>query len=433
VSAVLPDPRWLAGSPRLRAAVAAAARDILSHEARVGARKQRRRDYELAAFFREVERLVCNVAVLRIANATDAPLAMSRWHRGHGGSKTRTRLLDTATDAGLIEMAAKGYSRSDGARFATLWRPLPALLDYLPNALRLGDFELARDPLPRIRIRDAFRNLLALPAEAEPMAADMAALDAWGKTLPLSLENCGAEAWLEELSETSDLAGVVTPLHLDLYRTFNGGLAKGGRIYGGFWIQMRKAERFARLRLAGERIAECDFSAMHLRLAYRHFGILWPFAEGEDAYTAGAGDRDGWKPLTNALLQARKPLRQWPGRNNVERAAYRATFPPGSLPSRLVAAIKTRHAALAAAGAFERGIGGFLTRVESDLMVALLLKCRARDLPALPVHDCLLAPASRADEAASLMRATARSRLGIELPVGITRVTAPRSAGLTSA
>jgi hypothetical protein len=416
----------------MRAAVAATARDILSHEARVGARKQRRREYELAAFFREVERLVCNVAALRIANATDAPMAMSRRHQDGPGSKTRTRLLDTAADAGLIRMGAKGYSRSDGARFATLWHVLPALLDFLPDAPHLGDLDLDRDPLPRIRIRDGFRNLLALPAEAGPMTEDMAALDAWAKTLPLGLENFGAEAWLEELSESTDLVGVASPLHVDLYRTFNGSLSEGGRLYGGFWIQMPKAARFARLRLAGECIAECDFSAMHLRLAYRHFGISWPFAEGEDAYAAGVGERDGWKPLTNALLQARRPLRQWPGRNHAEREAYRAAFPPGSRPSELVAAIKTRQAPLTSAGAFERGMGGPLTRVESDLMVALLLECVARDLPALPVHDCLLTPASRAAEAAALMRETADRCLGVALPVGITREAAPGGAELSS-
>jgi hypothetical protein len=53
-------------------------------------------------------------------------------------------------------------------------------------------------------------------------------------------------------------------------------------------------------------------------------------------------------------------------------------------------------------------------------MVALLLECRAQGLPALPVHDCLLAPDSRAHGASALMRAVARQRLGIELPVGIT-------------
>jgi hypothetical protein len=36
------------------------------------------------------------------------------------------------------------------------------------------------------------------------------------------------------------------------------------------------------------------------------------------------------------------------------------------------------HPALAQAGAFESGIGAFLTRTESDLMVAILLECRAR-------------------------------------------------------
>jgi len=413
------EPRWRAASPGMRDAVRTVAREILDHEDTAGTRRQRRRWSELVAFESEVERLLCNVAALRIAKATLSPLAIARRHQCRAGSKTRTRLLDSACSAGLLRMGSKGYSRGDGARFATLWHAQPALLACLPDCLHLADLRLASDELARIRIRDAQRNLLSLPRDAAAMVATVAALAEWTKRTPVSL--AGEEAWLAEVAVGTGLAAIRTALHVDLYRVFNGDLEHGGRLYGGFWLHMEKAARFARLRLAGQHIAECDYSAMHLRLAYRHCGVAWPFADGEDAYTAGPGARAGWKRVTNALLQTAKPLRQWPGEKEAERAACRAHFAVGARPSRVVAAIKARHPQLADAGAFERSLGGRLTRVESDLMVSLLLESRARDLPALPLHDCLLVPANRADEAAQVMREIAKRALGVALPVGITR------------
>jgi hypothetical protein len=52
-------------------------------------------------------------------------------------------------------------------------------------------------------------------------------------------------------------------------------------------------------------------------------------------------------------------------------------------------------------------------------MVALLLRCRDLGLHALGVHDALLVPASRAEEAREVMEVTARERLGCELPARV--------------
>jgi hypothetical protein len=185
----------------------------------------------------------------------------------------------------------------------------------------------------------------------------------------------------------------------------------------GFWIGKSKEWRTAHLRLAGEAVAECDYKATNLRLAYHHFGFPWPFTDA-DPYIAGSGARDGWKTVTNSMLRSVSPLRNWPG-NNEERRETRGHFPRDTRFSDVRAAILQHHPALAAARAFGCGIGGAFERTESDIAVALLLACRARGLPALPVHDCLLVPRSRAEVAAGLMRDVALLVAGVELPVAV--------------
>lgn len=336
--------------------------------------------------------------------------------RDHGDGRTGrpSRRFTEKTRGRQLRRAVTGYTRGDGLQVATRWEPA-LLADYLPGALTLADLRLEPSASARVLIRDASGEHLPLPAAATEMARQMADINEWLRGLPLKIEGDDAPAWVHAPDRSWRLATIETAHHLELIRLFNDSHEKGGRMLGGFWINRPKAWRFERLRLAGERIAECDFREMNLRLAYRHHGIAWPFAADECGYTAGDGGRPGFKAITNARLQAECPFS-----DSAERANVRAQFPPGTKLAAVRAAIEVRHAPLAAAGAFESGLGARLTRAESDLMVAVLLECRRRGLPSLPVHDCLCVPSSRANEAAAVMEELAERVTGAMLPVGIT-------------
>ncbi len=401
--------------------VAAALAQILETENAQKLRTRRRRTADATAFALEAERLLCNVAALRLAGAECAALAIGRHPSlSVGGSKTRTRLLDTAAAAGLLHEVQPGRVREDGIREATRWRATASLTAYLPSNLRLADLSLSRRAQNVIVLRDPHdRSFLPLPPEAAELDAQMRAVNEWLAGLPLTLEGHGSEAWLSEPAH-GWLPSVMTAQHVELARTFRGSLAEGGRMYSsGFWITAPSSWRFRHIRLAGERIAEVDFREMNLRLAYHHHGLPWPFAPDADAYTAGPGERAGWKKITNAMLRAKAPLRRWPGKTPEEQAGYRRLFPMGARWPDVADAVHRQHTALAAAGAFGRGLGGAFERTESDVAVVLLLACRDRQLPALPLHDCLLVPSSRAEEAAELMRTTAAQVAGVELPVSV--------------
>jgi hypothetical protein len=419
------ETRWRPGSDEMRAAVAALASDIERHESAAGSRRRRRRPADADAFLREVAILLCNVGALRLAGADGARLAIGRGHTSLHGSKTRRRLLDAAEAAGLLALTERGYARSDGTRMASRWVATESLRAYLPQRLTLNGLHLAPGTRVGAEIRDDDGNPQPLPPDALHLGEQMESINGWLRTLRVSV--AGGSVWLTRPDGTRRLAAVTSARHLALMRVFDGSLERGGRLYGGFWINQPKAWRFANLELEGEPIAECDFREVHLRLAYRRHGIAWPF--DADAYTAGSGARAGWKRMTNAMLQAARPLRQWPGGTREERLEHRAYFPEGTKPSAVVAAIRHRHVALAARGAFESGLGAYLTRTESDITTALMLECRRLELPSLPLHDCMIVPASRAAQAAELMTSVARRITGAELPVGITEKLRVRDGG----
>jgi hypothetical protein len=404
----------------MREAVAALLAQVLETEVAMAMRTRRRRPADADALALEVERLLCNVAALRLAGVDHMPLAISvnRRRATSGGSHTRNGLLAVACNAGLLEPAGDGGILPNGMQVPSQWRAWRPLLSYLPHDLDAADLRLERSEEPPLVVRSIDGLVLPLPPQSVPLADRVREVNAWTSSLPVTLRSGTPCAWVE-VPRDGFLPRVSTPQHLTLYRTFTASLDRGGRLYGGFWIHAPKAWRFRNLLLAGEPIGSCDYREMFLRLAYRHHGITWPFDDGECAYTAGPGQRDGWKAMTNALLAAHRIPSRWPERTPADTAALRARFTAGTTVAEVVARIRARHSAVDAAGAFGVGLGGLLTRRESDLAVALLLACRDAGLPALPVHDCLLVPRSRTTEAAQLMRDVSARVAGVRLPVSV--------------
>jgi hypothetical protein len=104
--------------------------------------------------------------------------------------------------------------------------------------------------------------------------------------------------------------------------------------------------------------------------------------------------REGVKVLINALLNRQGPLTRYP-------KGCAALFPKGMPAAAARKCVREFHAPVACQ--FEKGAGLRLFRTESDILVAVLLRCRAAGLPALPMHDAIFVPASRTDEAKAIM------------------------------
>jgi hypothetical protein len=385
---------------------------MLRIECALGMRARQRRPADAQAFALATERIVCNVAAAWLV-APWRPIATPRSKHGTAAGA----LLDAMAAAGFISHHVGGWNAQAERVDISTSVPRIALLDYLPRSLAFRDLELAPSrPVP-LRLKGEDGKPLPLPAEAIPLANEMHAVNDWLRSVPLSLEGC-PEGWL---AEEHGLPRVETVRHVELCRTFAGDLTSGGRMFGGFWIQKPKAWRFAHMRIDGEPPAECDYSELYLRLVYRHLGIVWPFPSGECGYTAGEGQRGAWKAMTNALIAAPRLPKNWPCQTQEELAELRSGFPNGTRYGQVLAAIRAKHSAIDARRGFGSGLGLKLMRTESDLCISSLLACRDAGIPALPLHDCLIAPSSQAENVASIMERTAFNALGVNLPVSIKR------------
>lgn len=183
-------------------------------------------------------------------------------------------------------------------------------------------------------------------------------------------------------------------------------LTTGGRLYGGWWQNLPRSQRHT-IRIEGERVAIVDFASMFPRLAYVTAGKAPPHG---DLYAGIAGERDGIKRVFNAMLFRDTPLTKFP-------KGSRKHFPKGTTAAQVRAAIIRKHPTLGPI--LESGIGLRLMKLESDILVAVILAMASADVPALPLHDAVIVRQSDSQRAARIMQGEAARITGYHLPVEI--------------
>ncbi len=186
----------------------------------------------------------------------------------------------------------------------------------------------------------------------------------------------------------------------------------GGRLFGGFWWQSLEKQRRRSVRLDGEPVADLDFAAMFLRLAYLEVGESPP-PEG-DLYAAVpglSGWRKGVKIAANAMLFRTSRMLRLPKK-------ARDHLPPRLSCASVRAAILAGHPALAPV--FETGIGYRLMFLESQILIAAMLRLIAQGVSAvLPMHDGLMCPRSKAELVRQAMSDAAEQTVGFRLPISL--------------
>lgn len=197
-----------------------------------------------------------------------------------------------------------------------------------------------------------------------------------------------------------------------LRRTFNNGtFDNGGRLFGGFWMEMKADHRLERMTINGSPVASIDFGQLGPRVLYGMAGQAPP--EGDLYAVPGLeGHRPGVKRLFNAMIFATKPLLRKPK----ETADL---LPNMSLPE-LEGRIGAAHPALVPL--FGRGVGHRVHRVESDILIRVLLSLETQGIPALPIHDAILLPRQYVAEGERTMLQAFRERAGAE---GVVSVSLP--------
>lgn len=291
--------------------------------------------------------------------------AAGRYHGTGYGYDSVVQAVDALVEAGhLVE-----HDRVKGGR-ATGWqssfRPADHLADaVLPKAERhIGELVRLKDREDRlVAYRDTERTMRDrrfLEAVNERIAAADIRLDAPGAVLDGHVLRFGRHA--------------VYPDMKTLYRVFNGGWTLGGRMYGGWWQQVRSDDR-QHFTIDGGATCEEDYQQLHPRLLYAMAGCR---LDG-DAYTLDGWDRKLCKRAFNIIVNAKSY-------HAARGALLSYVHDDERQAAALIREMKRRHAPVARH--FHSGIGIRLQYLDSEMAKAVLTELTVKKgIAVLPIHD----------------------------------------------
>ena len=198
-----------------------------------------------------------------------------------------------------------------------------------------------------------------------------------------------------------------------LRRIFNNGdFRQGGRLYGGFWQTMTHLDRLNSLHIDDDSAVELDYGQTALLLLYSIERALAPSGDLYDLSEFGIPTtcRPGIKKLIQASIHSSKPLERMP-------KGARKTIPKTFSLAKVQEAIHQKHPLIA--HRFNEALGMQLMRLESDILVDVLLTLKSKGIVALPVHDAVLVKGSYEHEALAVMIDIFRRHTGLTPEVDV--------------
>lgn len=191
-----------------------------------------------------------------------------------------------------------------------------------------------------------------------------------------------------------------------LRRVFNSSsFNQGGRLFGGFWQGMSKRDRLGSILIDGEEIVELDYDNMAPTIlhglakegfpsGFDHY--LIPGLRIVDPHKKPLDYRSPMKMLFNAMLHTPKPLTRLPKgiKPLLKGVLYKDVM-------ELEGLIKSHNKPISKYLNGGKGLAIFFT--ESSIMVEALIKLIDKKIVALPIHDSVLVPKSKARRAKKIM------------------------------
>jgi hypothetical protein len=394
---------WLRAKGPLRPVVETVIKQALNAEAHIRAftRKRTRRAADLAIFRETIEALVCHTLYEAL----------------HGADNVR---LSLAND--VLRRSNRYISRLNSTQLPTIVRLLSSPdLAFLKLTEGVAPTPFSPGRQTRVRVGQRLSNLVAKVDvdfdHIERMAGEELVLLKGTKDTDtgraelvdyedtnLTHQYRGEVQTLNRSCSAADVAYVgqtelVDPRNRHMKRRFTrGAFGNGGRLWGGFWQHLQKADRLANVRINGERVVSIDFVEMIGTIAYAYVGKPTP----QDIYTIAFTNTEG-KPVTLPRRVVKKVFaarlngaKEWPA----ELREYRRGLPWKSV----VASLK--HAYPDIADVFDKDLGQVFAFTESEVLVDVLLKLADRGVVALPVHDCIVVAESDVDIAQRAMLET---------------------------
>lgn len=172
-----------------------------------------------------------------------------------------------------------------------------------------------------------------------------------------------------------------------LFRVFNDGdWKKGGRFYGGFWMELKQrgAKQRKLIQIDGEPCCELDFKATHATMAYNMSGLAAP----EDSYTIPGFDRDTIKKAFLVLFNCEgreAALNAMRHEKHIKKA------------EEVLSAIEETHPAIRDYF-YQRAFGLNLQLLDSLIAYDVLQDMYKAGIACLPIHDSFIVQTKHEDK-----------------------------------
>jgi len=185
---------------------------------------------------------------------------------------------------------------------------------------------------------------------------------------------------------------------LQYRRQFIGSLQRYGRLHNNFQNESNRKM----LTIDGSSIAEVDVHASALQILAGHSETKFTLPDVEDLYQAGQLqnlNREIIKTLVQVVLNSSKPLlerKYWP-KSITDDEEKKALIEGDGIPwAAYRDAVATTYPSLTN---LPKDFGMRLFRVESDIIVYSMLQLLEAGIGCLSVHDCLVVPNDKVEEA----------------------------------
>lgn len=387
-------------------------------------RKRRRRPDDRAKHDRMVEAIICDALHGSLDGRPGIAVSLGKQQRSRYEPRPYAPMRDLLTrlgPAGTGFLTVEWGTRpEEGKGRRTTFAASPHLLQ-LASGFSFADFGRRAGGEP-IVLRNTKTNVARYQSEALPdpfdtyaeTGAELDQLISY-RDSPLSKRLRDEMHEINEALDNADLSLNLSPSEATvdvgdrwLRRVFNNGFADlrhGGRLFGGFWMDLLKDVRRTAVIIDGEAIAELDYVSMMPRLLYAHLGKTFPADKDPYAIEGIPSEyRPGVKGLFAALLYGPSALQRWP-------RGLRKKFPPRLSLDTAIRLLRNQHPDVAEC--FGTLVGFELLRMESDILVSVMRSCIAEGITVLPIHDAVLCPASAMVRVGDIMLREFQSHTGM--------------------
>lgn len=338
-------------------------------------RQPKRKAKDEVACQRALLSFLAAIAVIALEGFGELRLSFGNTALSAMGMRSLKDIRDQLEKTELIEVRLGYYDIDHPERSKlTAIRPTPKLVQLVQvSGLSLGD--VVRPPAVTTVLTEPYATAGEMPPKVREQDRLIKRYNEWIGSFTLHQPN----GW--------------TSRRIHLVRLFKHDWTTGGRLYGGFWIDMPRVER-ATLLIDGEETCELDYACLHPHILY-----AWSIRKLEyDPYVIPGFEhvsRDVGKKVFNRLINGNTTALKFIKKD------YQPYLQSRKELNAFVAGMMDRLSPIK--HRFASQVWGRLQKEDSELALKVIERCMNEGIPVYPIHDGFRARLREKDQVEIMM------------------------------